>query len=210
MKIILIQQADTGMEWETRYDAASFERAAERERSLGAASAAVRRGDASSYRVYTGTTRGSAGTAELLFDLPEPVIKTPLLDDVPLRAFWDTEKPCPLRVWQAAGRAQWFLGSRRQSETRTDTMRRVGEFLDLLEAEDRDCIVVSRGLTMAALKTALRRRGYCLEGGALRPRPLDRVRATKRTLHCGGCSHNCLLTEPKCQRGRDRAAEWGV
>ena len=210
MKILLIQQADTGMEWEPRYDAASFELAVERERGLGASHADVRRGDASFYRVYTGTAPAAGETAEMLFDLSEPVIKTPLLDDVPLRAFRDTGKPCSLRVWRTMARAQWFFGNPRQTESRTGTLCRAYEFLDLLEAEDRDCIVISRGLTMGALKTALRRRGYCLEGGGLRPRPLDRVRATKRTLHCGGCGHNCLLTAPKCQRGRDRAAEWGV
>ena len=58
---------------------------------------------------------------------------------------------------------------------------------------------------MQTLKSALRRRGYCLEGGDLRPVPLERVRATKQSLHCGGCAHNCLLSEAKCQTGQNKA-----
>ena len=102
---------------------------------------------------------------------------------------------------------QWLLGSRRQPESWRDTLRRVRQFADRIETEDRDCIVVSRGLTMWMLKLVLRRRGYCLEGGELRPRPLDRVRATKQSLHCGGCHHNCLLSDPKCQIGMNKARD---
>ena len=58
---------------------------------------------------------------------------------------------------------------------------------------------------MSALRSVLRTRGYLLEGGSLVPRPMERVRATKRSLHCGGCAHNCLLSEAKCEKGRNKA-----
>lgn len=69
----------------------------------------------------------------------------------------------------------------------------------------RGLLASRRGLTMQALKSVLRRCGYCLEGGDLRPTPLERVRATKRDLHCGGRAHNCLLSEAKCQTGKNKA-----
>lgn len=207
MKIILIQQAETDMNWDARYDSTSYERAVGEELGRGIAPLPVRRGDASAYRVYTGTTRAASETAELLFDLPEPPERTPLLDDVPLRAFRDTETPRPLWMWRALGRAQWALGGGRQPEDRRTTARRAEQLADLLEAGDRDCVVICRGLTMTALKAALRRRGYCLQGGGLRPRPLDRIRAAKQSLHCGGCNHNCLLSDPKCEVGRNKAKE---
>ena len=205
MKIILIRQAQTDFPWEKEYDSVGFERALEAERCCAAVPYGGRRSEAAAYRVYTGTAPAAAETAEMLFELTEPPIRTPLLDDVPLRAFRDTDKRHPLRLWENMGRLQWAAGSARQPESRAATLRRVGEFVDLLEAEERDCVVVCRGLTMSALKSTLRGRGFLLEGGELRPQPLERIRATKKSLHCGGCHHNCLLTEAKCQIGQNKA-----
>ena len=182
MKIILICQAGTDMVWESRYDADSFERAIETERGCFAVGGSVRRIDASAYRVYTGTSR----------------------------AFRDTGRALPLWLWKAMAEAQWRADSRRQGETRYQTERRVEKLADRLEAESKDCIVICRGLTLAALKTVLRRRGFLLEGGGLAPKPLERVRATKKILHCGGCHHNCLLSEAKCHIGREKARERGI
>lgn len=205
MRIILIQQAQTDFSWEKEYDSVGFERALEAERGSAALPSVCRRSEAAAYRVYTSSAPAAAETAAMLFTLTEPPTVTPLLDDVPLRAFCDTDRRHALKLWQNMGRLQWAAGSARQPESRAATLRRVGEFVDLLEAEERDCVVVCRGLTMAALKSTLRRRGYLLEGGELRPQPLERVRATKKSQHCGGCHHNCLLSAPKCQIGMNKA-----
>ncbi len=210
MKIILIYQAATDMPWAASYDAASFARAAAEELLRPAAPVHVKKGDASAYRIYTGTAPASVRTAELLFDFTEPPIATPLLDDVPLRAWRETDKVYPLARWRRMAWAQWRFGGGRQAEKRKDTLARVGELIDRLEAEGRDCIVVSRALTMEALKTALRRRGYTVDGGRLLPKPLDRLRAAKQTERCGGCNHNCPLSSPKCDVGRRKAGERGI
>ncbi len=205
MKIILIRQAETDMPWAERCDAAGFEQALRQELACHIVPVSVRKGDASAYRVFTGTSPASAETAELLFDLKNPPVRTPLLDDVPLRAFQDTQALHTPRFWLTAARAQWTLGSARQPETRRQTERRAGEFVDMLEKDEFDSVVVCRGLTMTALKSVLRRRGYVLEGGGLRPVPLERVRASRKSLHCGGCARNCLLSEARCQTGINRA-----
>ena len=205
MKIMLIQQAETDMAWEARYDAAGFEAAAAEERLCGIAPTKERRSNAAAWRVYTGTTRASRETAALLFSLAEPPTETALLDDVLPRAFADTARLRPLRLWLAMAAAQWAVGNSRQRESRRETYSRLSRFVDTIEADGRDCVVVSRGLAMYALKHVLRRRGYVLEGGDLRPRPLERVRASKKSLHCGGCAHNCLLSEAKCQTGKNKA-----
>ncbi|MCR5576668.1 MAG: hypothetical protein K6F56_06630 [Oscillospiraceae bacterium] len=210
MKIILVCQAEADTRPGTRCDSAGFARACEEEAAHGIAPVSVKKSDARRYRIHTGTGRAAQETAALLFDFTEAPERTPLLDEVALRPFRDTDAAYPLRLWEAVGTAQWALGSGRQAESRRETLERVGRFVDTLEEEDRDCIVVCRGRTLAALKTVLRRRGWCIEGGELRPKPLDRIRATKRTLHCGGCHHNCLLTEPKCQIGRAKAQDRGI
>ena len=205
MKIILVYRAASDMAWEERYDAAGVERALAEEREHGAAPVQVKKGDASAYRIYTGTDRAARETAELLFDFKEPPEATPLLDDVPLRAWQDSPKQRPLSLWRAMGELQWRTGSPRQPEKREDTLRRAGELTDLLEQKDADCIVIARGLTMKALKTVLRRRGYTIDGGSFAHKPLDRMRAMKQLLRCGGCNHNCPLTNPKCDVGRNKA-----
>ena len=210
MKIILVRQADPDMTWAERYDSASFERAVEASRDCPAAGTSVRRSDASAYRIYTGTARASSETASLLFEYDGSPEATPLLDDVPIRAFRDTDRLYPLWVWKAMAEAQWLSGSRRQPETGKETELRVGRLADRIEAEEKDCIVVCGGLTMTALRKVLRRRGFLIEGGGLLSKPFDRVRATKKNLHCGGCHHNCLLSEAKCHIGKEKARAKGI
>ena len=205
MKMILIRQAEPDMNREEGYDAEGFARAVERARSRSAALTPVRRGDAKGYRVYCGTARAAQETAELLFELAQPPVQTEMLDDVRLRPYRDTDKQYPLRRWRTMGYVQWMTGSGRQTESAKQTLRRLRSFVDGLEAEDRDCIVICGGLILSALKSILRFRGYCLEGGELIPRPLDRIRATKQSLHCGGCHHNCLLSAAKCRIGQSKA-----
>ena len=42
------------------------------------------------------------------------------------------------------------------------------------------------------------------QSGAIRPG--ERIRVTERSDHCGGCQHNCLLKNPGCGVGKDKAA----
>lgn len=158
MKIILIRQAETGIHTRPR-------------------------SDASAYRVYINTSHAAEETAAMLFEMEEPPIITPLLDDV-------TEP-----LWK------YLIG--KQSR---ETLRQLKAFLDQLESDNQDCIVICSGFILTSMKVILRFRGYCLEGGDLVPKPLDRIRATKQSLHCGGCHHNCLLSAPKCQIGQNKAA----
>ncbi len=162
-----------------------------------------RRGDASAWRVYTGSSPETAALAERLFILPEPPTCTPLLDEASLQAG-------PSLPERALARARWFFGSTKQPERRSENLARARELVDVLEREDRDCVLFCGELMNAALKSVLRRRGYCLEGGDLIPRSLERVRAVKQSLHCGGCHHNCLLSEAKCQIGQAKARERGI
>ncbi len=210
MKIILIRQPEPEWEWKDRYDSAGFTEALADASKRGIPELNARRSDAAAYRIYTDTSRAGAETAGRLFAFTETPERTPLLDRFPLSAFRDTKRHLPLWLWRVMGYLQWTVGSEMQTESMRKTLRRIRKFADLLEAEDRDCIVLCSGFVLLMLKTILRFRGYCLEGGALLPKPLDRIRATKQSLHCGGCHHNCLLTSPKCQIGQNKAKERGV
>lgn len=143
----------------------------------------TRKSDAAAYHVYTGTGRAGLETAETLFILSDPPVITPLLDEAP-------ETGTGFRGWHKKHR---------------EMKRRAEAFLDLLEKEEHDSVVICGRQAVSALRRRLRARGYLLEGGGLLPQPLERVRATKRALHCGGCAHNCLLSEAKCQKGQNKA-----
>ena len=78
-------------------------------------------------------------------------------------------------------------------------------FLDEVETRDADCVLISHPEKIKLLLSLLRKRGYLIEKPRLFGiRPLDRIRASKKSLHCGGCQHNCLLSEAKCHIGQDK------
>ena len=153
-----------------------------RQTENGSFSADTKKGNAAAYRVYTGTAPAGRETADALFILSAPPVETRLLDDVPGEA-----------------------GLRGRLSARREARRRAGELLDTLEKEEFDSVVICGGGAMSALRSVLRVRGFTLEGGGLVSRPLERVRATKRSLHCGGCARNCLLSEARCEKGKNKA-----
>ena len=64
-----------------------------------------------------------------------------------------------------------------------------------------DCILTAELLDRA------RPRGYTMaRTGIFAFRPWERILLTKRSAHCGGCRHNCRLSNPGCGVGRDKAA----
>lgn len=171
-----------------------------------------RKTNADGYKIYTGTSTAAVQTAEALFSFSELPEKTPLLDEIPLRAFRDGSKPLPLWLWKALARAQWRLGARRQPETRRDSIRRARQAIELAESRGRDCVLITPPFFLRVLAGELERAGYCVEGlvpfGGVKP--LDRVRATKKDTHCGGCLHNCPLQNPGCGIGLTKAKDLGI
>ena len=76
-----------------------------------------------------------------------------------------------------------------------------------LEKEEKDCVLIADCILTEELLDRARVRGYTrARTGIFRYRPWERVLLTKRSVHCGGCAHNCLLSNPGCGIGRDKAA----
>ncbi|MCH5259641.1 MAG: hypothetical protein J1F18_07805, partial [Lachnospiraceae bacterium] len=83
--------------------------------------------------------------------------------------------------------------------------------LDLLEAKNQDCILISHPSFIKILLNRFSARGYCITGrNTVRIAPLNRLLITKWDMHCGGCGHNCLLSNPGCGVGRDAARRRGI
>lgn len=47
-------------------------------------------------------------------------------------------------------------------------------------------------------------------GSLIRIAPLERIIFTEKVLHCGNCMHNCLLTNPGCAIGKEKALAKGL
>lgn len=128
----------------------------------------------------------------------------PLLDEIPLRPFGGGM--LPLWLWRVL---MWLRGlfCLAAAESRRESRRKADELIDGLEKRGEDCILVSHPRRIAALCDALRVRGYCVQRTGLGGiKPFEQLLLSRRDEHCGGCAHNCLLSNPGCNIGRDKAA----
>ena len=94
---------------------------------------------------------------------------------------------------------------------RGDAKKRAEALVAELERAGEDAALFSHPNQLPQLMDALRRRGCCFQRTALGAlRPGERILATSRAAHCGGCGHNCMLTNPGCGVGRDKALRAGI
>ena len=213
MKILLIRHGKVAMEWKKKYTPGEYDDALRQYDAADIVPVEQPQEPGDYKKVYVSSQRRAAQTARQLFpSVPESdVIETNLLNEVPLRSFSDSERSRPKWVYDAAGRLQWLMG-KRQEETRSDTIRRADELIDLLEKNDEDVILISHGFFMNVLIGRLkrRRRYEVSRGSTFVISPLERVRVTDRQPHCGGCHHNCLLKNAGCVIGQDKARKAGI
>lgn len=113
-------------------------------------------------KIYVSTQRRSLKTAKALFGEWE-YIQMSCLCEVPLRSFAKLRICLPLWLWNMAGRLQWCFGSRRQAESRGDTVERAETAVRQIIKEE-DCIIVSHGFFMRTFLKQLKKAGYVLEG----------------------------------------------
>ena len=205
MKMLIICSGKPAMTWKKLYHSADFDEACRQIIDCDIEKAESERISSAGRPVYVSSGKGAVQTAKLLF-ADANIIEEPLLDEVPRRSYKDTEKELPLRRWQLMASMQRFFGNNRQPESRTQAKTRAKKLLDLLESRNQDCILISHPNFIRILLDCLSSRGYHITRQNLfRITPLERIAITKRDMHCGGCGHNCLLSNPGCGVGRDAA-----
>ncbi len=185
MGITVIRHGKVDMRWPRRCNAEEFDNACRRyekadilqvhaEKKAAAAGEPAVMG-----KIYVSTQHRSLKTAKALFGEQE-YIQMSGLCEVPLRSFAELGFRLPLWVWNVAGRLQWDFGSRRQAESRGDTIKRAKAAVRLL-AEEKDCVVVTHGFFMKIFLRELENAGYVLKGNrAFGFDNLNMVRAEKR------------------------------
>lgn len=101
----------------------------------------------------------------------------------------------------------WRIGIAHTEESVKNVKNRASAFAKLVLAGMDDCIVIGSASFLPFLIRAFERNGCCVKrsrSGALCPG--ERIRVTEKKDHCGGCQHNCLLSNPGCGVGRDKAS----
>ena len=210
MKMLVICSGKPAMAWRKLYHSDDFDEACRHAMDCDIEKTESEKTSSSNRPVYVSSGKGAAQTAELLFTNAD-IIGEPLLDEVPLRSYKNTEKELPLWRWKLMASVQRFLGNSRQPESRAQAKERAKKLLDLLESRNQDCILISHPNFIRVLLDYLSSRGYYITRQNLfHIAPLERIAITKRDMHCGGCGHNCLLSNPGCGVGRDAARRKGI
>lgn len=210
MKVLIICSGKADMTWKKRYNSVDFNEALRLAQNCDIKTVQCEQISSNSRPVYVSSAKGALQTAEQIFT-DAAIVKEELLDEVPLCAYQNTEKELPLLFWQLMASLQRSFGNSRQPESKAQAKVRAKKLLDLLESRNQDCILVSHPIFINILLAQFRKREYHISRrNYFQIAPLERIVITKWDMHCGGCGHNCLLTNPGCGVGRDAARRRGV
>ena len=186
-----------------RYDSSGFDAAIAEEQRSTADFTAGKKLNPAGREILIGEGLTARDTAEKLLS---PCLFTvePLLNEIPLRSFTDTEKQYPLETWLKKAAVQRRKEDTRQKESRAEVIERAETLIRKIEGKNP--ILISYPLFLAELLDRLRVHGYVIQrSGVLKIQPLERFVVSRRDEHCGGCQHNCFLDNPGCGIGRDKA-----
>lgn len=163
MKIVIIRHAKVNMKWEKKYDSKQYDLACKKydESEIVPISEIMSIKD-SADMVYISDLPRSYETACQLFGRRD-FCRTSLVNEVPSRSFKDTDKKYPLWIWKSVSRIQWFFNSKRQPETREETIIRARKTIELVENNNEDCFIITHGFYMRTLVKELRSKGYKIE-----------------------------------------------
>ena len=144
-------------------------------------------------------------TAEQILEPCELYIE-PLLNEVPVRSFADTDRLLPAEKWLRKAASQRKASDPRQPESRTAVISRADSLIRKLEDLGGDSLLITYPLFLTELLDRLRINNYVVQrSGVFRIQPLEKIVVSRKEEHCGGCQHNCFLSNPGCGVGRDKA-----
>lgn len=158
MKIYLMRHLKVDFEWKKKYNSAEFDfdwNAYDFKPIIKS----DKKLDLKIDKVFISELSRTAETAKV-FALTQNIEHTALLDEVPMKSFFDTSFRLPLNIWLVIGRLQWYFNSKRQPESKTQTMQRVSEFIDKIHSENKNCLVIGHGFHFHQLKKQLQAHNY--------------------------------------------------
>ena len=154
-------------------------------------------------QIWLGEGMPAQDTANKIL-LPCSPVVDPLLNEIPLRSFTDTDKQYPAETWKRKAAAQRKHADPRQIESRQDVIERAEKVIEKVGSTE--AIVITYPLFLEELLNRLRIHSFVVQRtGIMKIQPLERFLVSRREEHCGGCQHNCFLANPGCGVGRDKA-----
>ncbi len=159
MKIHLMRHYKVDFTWKPFYDSNGFDIACKLYNSSPIVDNKILL-DLAYMSIYASELRRGADTAKLLGISTHSIIKTELLNEVPLKSFISTSLKLPTFIWRLVGRIQWYINNKRQPETRTQTMHRINDFLNLIEYKSEDTLIIGHGFYFFAMKKVLQQRKF--------------------------------------------------
>ena len=130
----------------------------------------------------------------------------PLLNEISVRSFEDSVRSLPVKKWLRKAASQRKAGSPRQPESLRQVRERAEILIRKLEQKPGDYLLISCPLFLAELLDCFRIHSYVIQrSGLLGVQPWEKIVISRKEEHCGGCQHNCFLSNPGCGVGRDKA-----
>lgn len=110
-------------------------------------------------KVYISTLDRTLQTGKKMFGERE-FIASKHINEVPLRSSFDTRMRLPLWFWNMSGRLQWLVNSKRQVESRKQTIKRAESFVQDIIGKNEDCVLITHGFFMHTLISEMKRKGF--------------------------------------------------
>ncbi|MBQ9664397.1 MAG: hypothetical protein IJV40_14725 [Oscillospiraceae bacterium] len=155
--------------------------------------------------VYIAEGGLARSTAEQILEPCELRVE-PLLNEIPVRSFSETERRLPVEKWLRKAASQRKASDPRQPESRQAVIDRADALIRKLEDAGGDSLLITYPLFLTELVDRLRIHNYVIQrGGLFKFQPLEKIVVSRKDEHCGGCQHNCFLSNPGCGVGRDKA-----
>ncbi len=159
MKVVVIRHAEVDFNWSTDCSSKEFDLDCSRYDKSPIKNIIYKIPENGYQRVYISELSRSLNTAEKLFSDGD-YTETGLINEVPLRSSYDTNKKMPLWFWNISGRIQWLVNSSRQIEGRNKTKERARQFIATVSKENMNCVVITHGFYMHTLLGEMKKAGF--------------------------------------------------
>ncbi len=110
-------------------------------------------------KIYISTLDRSFQTAKKMYGHRD-FYRTELINEVPMKSAFDTRLKIPTWFWRFSGRMQWIFYSKRQPESRRETVRRAERFTQDIIERDEDCVLITHGFFMHTLISVMKKRDF--------------------------------------------------
>ena len=190
---------------EGNYTAADFDAAVSASLESAAEAPSERKIAPGGRKVMIGEGLLARSTMEQLLEPCDYQVE-PLLNEIPVRSSDDTDRPLSADKWMRRAVSQRKAGDPRQPESLQAVRARADTLIRSLEEQGGDFLLIVYPLFLTELLDRLRVHTSVIQrGGLFRLQPLEKIVVSRKDEHCGGCQHNCFLSNPGCGVGRDKA-----